>query len=122
MLSPLQVASQDLVDECLSLIGFAGKDLEQHGLSLHGHQRPEHAKALFQNWLATQSNRGRTFTAEQLDWLHLIKDRIIVDMELTRDDLDDTPFIERGGLGKADKLFGNDLDPLVEELTAELVA
>ena len=82
----------------------------------------EHAEARFNNWLATQSNRGRTFTAEQLDWLHLIKDRIIVDMELTRDDLDDTPFIERGGLGKADKLFGDDLDPLVEELTAELVA
>ena len=82
----------------------------------------EQAEARFQNWLATQSNRGRTFTPEQLDWLRLIKERLIVDMELTRDDLDDTPFIERGGLGQAHRLFGEELDQLVEGLTMGLVA
>ncbi len=34
----------------------------------------------------------------------------------------DPPFAEHGGLGKAYKLFGDELDPLLDELTEALAA
>ena len=76
----------------------------------------------FENWLAQQGNVGRSFTEEQLHWLEMIRDRIAGDVEVRRDDLDDVPFIDEGGLGKAWGLFGKDLDGIVAELNAELVA
>jgi type I restriction enzyme R subunit len=82
----------------------------------------EQASARFENWLAQQGNRGRSFTAEQRGWLELIRDRIVVDLEVRMEDFDETPFAQRGGLGKAWSLFGEELEGLVEELNRELVA
>jgi len=82
----------------------------------------DQANALFATWLAQQQNRGRAFSAEQLDWLTLIRDRIVVDMEVRMDDFDQTPFAERGGLGMVWSLFGEEIEGIVEELNRELVA
>lgn len=82
----------------------------------------DQASARFDNWMAQQANSGRSFTAEQRVWLELIRDRIVVDLEVRRDDLDETPFAERGGLGTAWNLFGDALDEIVETLNKELVA
>ncbi len=82
----------------------------------------EQAEARFQNWLAQQANRGRRFTDEQRAWLELIRDRVAVDLEVRVEDLDETPFAERGGLGRGWSLFGEDLEGIVEELNRELVA
>ena len=82
----------------------------------------DQAATRYQNWLAQQANRGRTFTYEQLDWLGLIRDRIVVDLEVRMDDFDETPFVEKGGLGKVWGLFGEDLEGIVDELNRELVA
>jgi type I restriction enzyme R subunit len=82
----------------------------------------DQADTRFQNWLMQQQNRGRTFTEEQRGWLELIRDRIVVDLEVRMEDLDDTPFAERGGLGKVWSLFGEDLEVIVAELNRELVA
>ena len=82
----------------------------------------EQAEARFVNWLAQQENGGRTFTAEQRGWLELIRDRIVVDLEVRMDDFDETPFAERGGLGKVWALFDGELEALVDELNRELVA
>jgi type I restriction enzyme R subunit len=82
----------------------------------------DQAAARFEHWLAQQANRGRSFTHEQLDWLGLIRDRIVVDLEVRMDDFDETPFVEKGGLGKVWGLFGDDLEGIVDELNRELVA
>ena len=82
----------------------------------------DQAAARFEHWLAQQENRGRKFSAEQLAWLALIRDRIVVDLEVRLEDLDQTPFAERGGLGKVWSLFGEELEGIVEELNQELVA
>ncbi|MCA1942826.1 MAG: DEAD/DEAH box helicase family protein [Yonghaparkia sp.] len=82
----------------------------------------EVAAARFEGWLAQQHNRGRAFTEEQVGWLRLIRDRIVVDLEVRMEDFDETPFAERGGLGKVWSLFGEELEGIVEELNRELVA
>ena len=82
----------------------------------------DQAAERFEGWLAQQANRGRTFTDEQRTWLELIRDRIAVDLEVRMDDFDETPFAERGGLGRLFELFGEDYEAVVAELNRELVA
>jgi type I restriction enzyme R subunit len=82
----------------------------------------DQASARFEHWLAQQANRGRQFGEEQLEWLKMIRDRIVVDLEVRMDDFDEMPFAERGGLGKAWRLFGEEIAVIVEELNRELVA
>jgi type I restriction enzyme R subunit len=76
----------------------------------------------YEAWLLQQRNAGREFGAEQLAWLDRIRDTIAASLGITRDDLLGPGFAERGGLGRAYELFGEELDPLLEELTRELAA
>ena len=82
----------------------------------------DQAAARFTAWMAQQERRGRKFSDEQREWLERIRDRIVVDLEVRMEDFDETPFAERGGLGKAAELFGEELGGIVEELNRELVA
>ncbi|MBA2664192.1 MAG: DEAD/DEAH box helicase family protein [Bradymonadaceae bacterium] len=82
----------------------------------------DQAAARFDHWLAQQANTGRQFTAEQQGWLEMIRDRIVVDLEVRLEDFDDMPFVEKGGLGKVWSLFGEELEVIVDELNRELVA
>ncbi len=70
-----------------------------------------------------QSRDGSStfFTQEQLTWLHLIKDHIATSLSIEPDDFDYAPFSQRGGLGKAHQLFGNDLHHILDELNLVLV-
>lgn len=70
----------------------------------------------FNEWLARQKEQGVSFTPEQLKWLEKIKDHIATSVEITPHDLEDAPFHQMGGLGKAHKLFGPKLKPLLSEL------
>ncbi len=76
----------------------------------------------FEAWKLGQENRGRRFTAEQIAWLELIRDRIAADAEFRVEDFDDVPFVQHGGLGKVWALFGEELEEIVAELNVELVA
>lgn len=73
----------------------------------------------FEQWL---SNKGTTFTPDQLAWLKLIRDHIATSLSIELDDLDYTPFNQEGGLGKAHQLFGDGLPKLLEELNEALAA
>jgi type I restriction enzyme R subunit len=81
----------------------------------------DQAAERFTGWLAQQANRGRTFSAEQLSWLELIRDQIVVDLEVRMEDLDEPPFAQQGGLGMVYELFGEELGAIVQELN-EVVA
>jgi type I restriction enzyme, R subunit len=76
----------------------------------------------FDGWLLLQDQAGRTFTAEQRAWLNRIRDHVAASMGITVDDFDYTPFAEHGGIGKAYEVFGDRLQPLLEELTGVLAA
>ncbi|QYG95581.1 DEAD/DEAH box helicase family protein [Iamia sp. SCSIO 61187] len=83
---------------------------------------PEQVAERFDAWLVQQQNAGRTFTDEQLEWLTLIRDHLAASLSIEARELLDPPFSQRGGLGKARELFGQDLDGLLVELTEAIAA
>ncbi|SEH06244.1 type I restriction-modification enzyme R subunit C-terminal domain-containing protein [Candidatus Venteria ishoeyi] len=77
----------------------------------------------FKNWIFRQhSGDHNRFTAEQLDWLRLIKDHVVSSYHIEVDDLDYTPFDAQGGRGKMYQLFGNDMNEIIDELNEVLAA
>jgi type I restriction enzyme R subunit len=76
----------------------------------------------FENWLAQQETHGRRFTDEQRQWLELIKDHVAGSLRIEMDDFDYTPFAQRGGPGKAVRVFGAELRGLLDELNEALAA
>ena len=83
---------------------------------------PAHVEERFEAWLLQQANVGRTFTSEQLDWLHLIRDHLAASLSIEPRELLYPPFSQRGGLGRARELFGTDLGVLLVELTEAVAA
>jgi type I restriction enzyme R subunit len=83
---------------------------------------PDRVRERFQGWLAQQRTAGREFTDEQLAWLERICDQVATSLGVTPDDFAYTPFVEHGGLGRAAEVFGDDLRPLLDELTEVLAA
>jgi type I restriction enzyme R subunit len=76
----------------------------------------------FNEWLMDKAKAGTVFTQEQLAWLNLMRDQIATSLSIESDDLDLAPFNQRGGLGKAHQLFGEQLPALLDELNAILAA
>lgn len=75
----------------------------------------------FQNWIMRHhSGGGAKFDKEQMEWLHMIRDHIINSFHFERDDLESNPFDGKGGMGKMYKLFGDDMDGLIDELNEAL--
>jgi type I restriction enzyme R subunit len=76
----------------------------------------------FNEWLMDKAKAGVKFSDEQLAWLNLIRDHIATAISIEPEDLELSPFNQRGGLGKAHQLFGDTLLPLLDELNLKLVA
>ena len=76
----------------------------------------------FNEWLSSKAKAGETFTPEQLAWLNLIRDHIATSLSIEPEDLELSPFNQRGGLGKAHQLFGAQLPTLLDELNQVLAA
>ncbi len=77
----------------------------------------------FQTWIM-QHHAGGTdkFNEEQMNWLRMLRDHICHSFHVDRSDLDYSPFDAQGGLGKMWQLFGEGMDPLLDELNEALVA
>ena len=80
------------------------------------------AKAHAQQSSINNQPAGPVFTPEQLSWLNLIRDHIATAISIEPEDFERAPFNQRGGLGKAHQLFGNDLNRILDELNLKLVA
>ncbi len=83
----------------------------------------------FDSWLKQKASTSQVsglssqvFTAEQLAWLRLIAAHIATSLSIEPEDLELSPFNQRGGLGKAHQLFGAQLPQLLEELNTTLAA
>ncbi len=83
---------------------------------------PDQVAERFEAWMIRQNQMGRTFTAEQRDWLELIRNHVAASLSIDLNELQDPPFSQHGGLFKARQLFGPDLDGLLDELTEALAA
>ena len=51
-----------------------------------------------------------------MEWLRLIKDHIVTSVQIDRDDLEHTPFAEKGGLMRFWRLFGDGMDELINDI------
>jgi type I restriction enzyme R subunit len=76
----------------------------------------------FSGWLKQQQSAGVSFTADQLRWLQAIRDHIAASLAVDEDDFDLDPFVQWGGLGKAQQVFGDRFFPLLSELNEVLAA
>jgi type I restriction enzyme R subunit len=109
-------SAQRLLTDIVSLVRFA---LHQDG-ELVPHA--DRVRERFGNWLAQQTNNGRTFSDEQLQWLRMMRDHIATSLEIDMDSFDLTPFTNEGGLARASRVFGKDLKGIVQELNEALAA
>jgi type I restriction enzyme, R subunit len=73
-------------------------------------------------WLLQQEQTGVTFTERQRWWLDRIADVVAQSAGITTDDLDNAPFIERGGIDGALTDLGAQAGVLVDQLNTELTA
>ena len=81
----------------------------------------DHVNHRFEGWLAMQETAGRRFTAEQRQWLEAIRDHIAGSVSIEPADFEYAPFNQQGGLMGAYTVFGDDLQPIIDELNLELV-
>ncbi len=64
-----------------------------------------------------------TFNKEQKQWLEYIKEHLIINLAIEKDNFDIVPVLERhGGLARAKKIFGPELDKILEEINYKLAA
>ena len=112
--SKVRGSSQRVLADIVSLVRYAiGTDDELAPFA-------EQVEERFRGWLATQEIAGRTFTGEQRQWLEAVKDHIAGSVSIGPGDLQYAPFAQRGGIGRAHALFGDELSALLEELNLAL--
>ena len=76
----------------------------------------------FRQWIAQQENTGRSFTAEQRQWLEAMRDHIAANLQVEMEDFEYTPFSQRGGAPRAYAVFGGELSKILDELNEALAA
>lgn len=76
----------------------------------------------FKQWTFHRNTGAVHFTAEQMEWLRLIKEHIITSLSILPEDLEYTPFDSKGGLGGFYEVFGEKYQEILDEMNKELVA
>jgi type I restriction enzyme, R subunit len=111
----VHVSKERVVTNIVALVKFA--------ISKEGQLEPfpESVRQRFENWIAEQQANGANFNDDQIQWLTAIADHVGTSIEITPDDLECLPFSQKGGLGRAYQLFGEKLQPLLDELNEVLV-
>ncbi|MBN1151170.1 DEAD/DEAH box helicase family protein [candidate division WOR-3 bacterium] len=61
------------------------------------------------------------FNEEQSSWLNYIKEHLIINLAIEKDNFDVVPVLERhGGLHRAQKIFGDEFDKIIEEINYKI--
>ncbi|HYN88352.1 MAG TPA: type I restriction-modification enzyme R subunit C-terminal domain-containing protein, partial [Ardenticatenaceae bacterium] len=82
---------------------------------------PEWVRGRYEAWLAAQEAAGRSFTAEQRQWLDRIAEQVGVNLTVEPEDLDDV-FHDKGARPAMKRVFGSEWHALLDELNTVLVA
>lgn len=114
--SKVRGSGQRVLADLVSLVRYATK--QEGELVPHA----DRVRARFDDWLAQQANRKRTFTPEQLRWLEMIRDQIATSLGVTLEDFDYVPFAQHGGLAKASQIFATQFPGLLNELNSALAS
>ena len=105
---------QKLLTNIISLVRFAT------GESPELEPFPETVEQRFADWMERAEAAGQKFTLEQRQWLEMIKNHIANSVAIEMEDLERSPFYERGGPLRAEKLFGQELSRIMNELNEAL--
>ena len=108
-------SGQRILTDLVSLIRFAIRHDELEPFSEHVHER-------FNKWISQQESAGKKFAPEQIRWLEMIRDHIVANLSIEKDDFNYVPFAQEGGIGKAYQLFGEQLWQLLDEMNEVLAA
>jgi type I restriction enzyme R subunit len=66
---------------------------------------------------------GKTFTPEQQQWLGRIKEHLVENLSVGKDDFDDLPIFSRaGGWGRANVVFGGKLTEIIQSFNEAIAA
>ncbi len=66
---------------------------------------------------------GRELSADQQKWIEYIRQHLVQNLSIERDDFEVIPVLfDRGGWGRANRVFDGQLDGLINDLNRELVA
>lgn len=114
--SKVHGSGKRMLTDLVSLVEFA---LDQDGELVPFHEKVDDR---FNAWLEMQKQAGAGFTEEQERWLGWMKDHIAGAMAIDADAFELPPFTEHGGIGKAYEVFGEQLQPLMDELSGALAA
>jgi type I restriction enzyme R subunit len=114
--SKVRGSGQRMLTDLVSLVEFA---LDQDDELVPFHEKVD---GRFKAWFEMQSQAGAAFTEEQKRWLGWMKDHIAGAMAIDADAFELPPFTEHGGVGKAYEVFGERLQPLMDELSGALAA
>ncbi len=80
---------------------------------------PQTVTERFEAWLGGQGGR---FTAEQVEWLRMMRDHIGTTLTIEMEDFELAPFHEKGGAFRVYQLFGAELGGILTELNEALAA
>ena len=108
---------EDQLTEIVSLVRFAIGQVEF--LEPFG----KVVKQRFNLWLGREKKAGKEYTDKQQEWLHAIADVIAANAEVSTNDFQQSPTLsDKGGIVRARKVFGDDLDKVLEDLQQALAA
>lgn len=66
---------------------------------------------------------GRELDAEQMKWLDHIRQHLVLNLSIDREDFENMPvLLNRGGWGRANKVFRGELEDILKDVNRELVA
>jgi type I restriction enzyme R subunit len=109
-------ADRHTVTDLVSLVRFTlGQDHELVPYALSVAEK-------YAAWILQQEQAGVTFTEQQRWWLDRIADVIAQSAGIALDDLDNAPFIDRGGIDGAAADLGPGAQRLLDELNEDLSA
>lgn len=110
------VGEDRLLTDVISLVRHAmGEDEELEPFR-------EEVEDRFYEWLGRQDRQQR-FTAEQLEWLEMIKDHLAANVTIKEDDFEYSPFEDKGGIYTAHDLFDEgELGAILDELNDVVTA
>lgn len=75
------------------------------------------------NAAVTKVTADHQLTDEQVKWLEYIRQHLVQNLSIEREDFEVIPILfDRGGWGRANRVFDGQLDDLIKELNKELVA
>lgn len=67
--------------------------------------------------------RGKQFTDEQSQWLQRIREHLVANLTIDKDDFEVVPiFTHFGGWGRANRIFNNQLDDIIRDLNEAIAA